>query len=172
MYNNTGDNMDLINKSIYLKVPSLNDLAKTEMLLQDKETMKFNEKWGGTVDFPESKWQSFYEDYIENPERHYFHVYNLEGVFVGEVSTRYNHVEQAHMMNIKIMHRFRGNNHGYDALELFLEYLFIECGIERIKDNIGHDSKSGQRLFHSLGFQELYRTEDFIMLELKKEDFI
>lgn len=168
----SGDIMDLVNKSVYFKVPTYEELYLTELLLSDKETMKFNEKWGGTVNFPKSEWKSFYDNYISNPNRYYFHIYNIEGVFVGEISTRYSQEEDAHMMNIKIMHRFRGNNHGFDALELFLEYLFVECGVERIKDNIGHDSKAGVQLFKSLGFQELYETDDYIMLELKKDDFI
>lgn len=164
--------MDLINKSIYLKIPTFEELKHTEMLLSDKETMKFNEKWGGTAPFPKEKWKAFYDNYITNPERHYFHVYNLEGVFVGEVSTRFSEADNAHMMNIKIMHRFRGNNHGYDALELFLEYLFTECNVTVIKDNIGHDSKPGLKLFKRLGFQELFETDDYIMLQLEKDDFL
>lgn len=161
----------ILNKSIYMKVPTLEELEYTQMLLADPDTMMFNEKWGGTVSFPKEKWQSFYEDYIENPERHYFHIYNLDGVFIGEVSSRYDMSFDSYVLNIKVMHRFRGNNHGYDALEAFLTYLFEEIKINRIVDNIGHDSKAGIQLLKQFGFVEIERTDDYILLELKREHF-
>lgn len=161
----------ILNKSIYIKVPTLDELEHTQILLADPDTMKFNEKWGGTVAFPKEKWQSFYNSFIKNPDRHYFHIYNLEGVFVGEVSTRFDSDFESYVLNIKIMHRYRGNNHGYDALEAFLSYLFTEVKIDRIVDNVGHDSKSGIHLLKQFGFQEKERTEDYVLLELKREDF-
>lgn len=161
----------IVKNSVYLKVPTLEELRYTEMLLADPETMKFNEKWGGIVPFPKEKWESFYNNYIVNPKRYYFHVYNLDGTFVGEVSTRFDEEFASYVLNIKIMHRFRGNNHGYDALEAFLEYMFTEVEIDRIVDNVGHDSMSGIKLLKQFGFIEIDRTDEYVLLELKKEDF-
>lgn len=161
----------IVKNSVYLKVPTIDELKHTEMLLSDPETMKFNDKWGGTVPFPKEKWEPFYKNFINNTERHYYHIYNLDGVFVGEVSTRFDNDFNSYVLNIKVMHRYRGNNHGYDALEAFLEYMFTEVKIDRIVDNVGHDSKSGIKLLKQFGFIEIDRTEEYVLLELKKDDF-
>ncbi len=163
--------MRLVNNSIYLKIPSFEDLRYTEMLLGDKKTMSFNEKWGGTVPFPKEKWEFFYQNYITDTEKQYFHIYNLDGIFVGEVSSRYNDSFSSYVLNIKIMHRFRGNKHAFDALEAFLEYMFNNIDIERIVDNVGHDSVAGISLLRRFGFVEIGQTEEYILLELKKVDF-
>ena len=165
-----GDIM-ILNRSIFLKVPKLEELKFTELLLSDPETMRFNEKWGGTVSFPKKKWNNFYEDYINNPDRHYFHIYNLEGIFVGEVSTKYDESFQSYVLNIKVLHRFRGNNHGFDALEAFLTFLFEDVGVEKIVDNVGHDSVAGIHLLKQFGFIEKDTTDEYVLLELKREDF-
>ena len=73
--------MRRLNASIYLKVPTMEELYLTELLLSDIETMKFNEKWGGVVPFPKEKWKQFHDDYILSKEKHYFHIYNLDGIF-------------------------------------------------------------------------------------------
>ena len=163
--------MELINKSVYLKVPSIEELSLTEYLLNDPDTMKFNQKWGGTVSFPKEQWSAFFDQYIQNPDRHYFHIYNLDGIFVGEVSSRYDDTFQNHVLNIKVLHKFRGNHHGSDALELFLEYMFDTIGIEEIIDHVGYDSIGGIKLLESFGFREMTRTNEYILLGLKKSDF-
>ena len=163
--------MRLLHNSIYLKVPSYEELKYTEELLSDEETMRFNEKWGGTVPFPKEKWQKFYDRFTEDEQVHYFHIYNLEGVFVGEVSSRYDLFFSSYVLNIKVMYRYRGNKHAYDALEKFLEYLFDEVGIDKIVDNVGHDSKAGLALLRQFGFMEIDQTDEYVLLELRKEDF-
>lgn len=37
--------------------PKYEDLWFREKLLSDPDTMTYNNAWGGTIDFPESKWQ-------------------------------------------------------------------------------------------------------------------
>lgn len=157
--------------SVYLKVPNLEELSFTEQLLSDEATMNFNKKWGGTVSFPKEKWKHFFDEYNENDDRYYFHIYNLDGIFVGEVSSRYDTAFESQMLNIKIMYRFRGNNHAKDALESFLTYLFEDLDISKIQDNVGHESKAGIRLLKSFGFNEIDKTDEYILMELKKDDF-
>lgn len=163
--------MKLLNKGIYLKVPTLEELSNTELLLGDSKTMEFNKKWGGTVSFPATKWEFFYDEYIDNPSRYYFHIYNLDGVFVGEVSSRFKESFNSYVLNIKIMYMFRGNKHAFDALEKFLEYIFETENVSRIVDNIGHDSTAGISLLKQFGFIEIDQTDEYLLLELKKEDF-
>ena len=162
----------IINKGVYLKVPTVEELKHTEMLLQDKKTMEFNKKWGGTVAFSKEKWQSFFDEYSNNNDRFYFHIYNLDNIFIGEVSSRFHKNFKTQILNIKVMHKFRGNSHAKDALEAFLDYIFTDMNIERISDNVAHTSVLGIRLLKSLGFVETYKTEDYIMLQLNRFDYL
>ena len=45
-------------------VPKLEDLRFRETFMSDEETMSYNHAWGGTIPFPESKWQDWYEYWV------------------------------------------------------------------------------------------------------------
>ena len=162
----------IVNKSVYLKIPTVEELKHTEILLSDVLTMSFNEKWGGTISFPKEKWQSFYNEYNNSNNRFYFHIYNLDNIFVGEISSRYHRNFKTQILNIKVLYKFRGNNHAYEALEAFLDHLFIDMDIVRISDNVAHTSVSGIRLLKSFGFIETYKTDDYVMLQLDRKDYL
>ena len=134
--------------------------------------MEYNNQWGGTVPFPKEKWQLFYDDFTTNNDRFYFHIYNLDNVFIGEVSTKFSSRFNSCILNIKIKHQFRGNNHGSDALDAFLDFVFIEIEVDRICDNVGLNSITGIRLLKSFGFLEQYKTSEFVLLELKRENYL
>jgi len=161
----------IANKSVYLKKPKLEDLYLTEILLQDEETMSFNKKWGGTVPFPKEKWEPFFKEYIENSKNYYFHIYNLDNQFIGEVSSRKDEYFNSHILNIKIMYIFRGNNHGNDALECFLDYFFSIDNNTKISDNVALDNDLAIKTLSRIGFEEMYRTQEYILMELRKENF-
>lgn len=161
----------MTNKSVYLKVPTLEELKFTEMLLQDEETMSFNKKWGGTVSFPREKWESFYNEYVHNPEREYYHIYNLDNQFVGEISYRSDEYFNSYMMNIKIMHKYRGNSHAIDALEVFLDYFFEDEKHKKISDNIAIDNIGAIKLMEKVGFKKIYETKEYAMMELLRKNY-
>ncbi len=161
--------MRRLHRSIYLVKPSYKNLKLTKELLNCEKTMSFNKRWGGVVDFSEDKWASFYDRFLgENSENVYFHIYNLDNVFVGEVSASYKEEFKAYGLNIKIKYDFRGNNHGSDALSEFLDYLFYEMKIDRIVDNVALDNFSAIKLLNSFGFREILETSEYTLLELKK----
>lgn len=51
-----------------LYTPKLEDLWFRQQLMSDEATMSYNHAWGGTIDFPESGWQDWYDFWIKNPE--------------------------------------------------------------------------------------------------------
>jgi RimJ/RimL family protein N-acetyltransferase len=164
--------MDYENKSIYLKRPSFYELSLTKDLLSDKLTMSFNDKWGGTVDFDSSKWNNFFNEYInDDNENEYFHIYNKENIFVGEISTRFDKQFDSFVLNIKVKYEFRGNNYADDALEVFLEYLFNEKKINMIVDNVAFDNLGAIHFLKKNGFSEVSKNNDVVILELKAEDY-
>ena len=161
----------MTNKSVYLKEPSLEELRFTEMLLQDEDTMKFNEKWGGTVPFPKENWEPFYNAYVKSKDRLYFHIYNLDNQFVGEVSSRFDEYFNSHILNIKVLYRFRGNCHGYDALVAFLDHFFEDKNRKKISDNVALDNKKGIEVLERIGFKKVYVTSEYVMMELSRKNY-
>ena len=49
-----------------LYTPQFEDLWFRKLFMSDEATMSYNHNCGGTIDFPESKWQGWYERWIEN----------------------------------------------------------------------------------------------------------
>ncbi len=165
--------MKLVNKSIYLKHPSYEELILTKNLLACDKTMSFNAKWGGTVDFDETKWNGFYENYLSGKSKNiYFHIYNLDNTFVGEVSSRYIKEEDVYMLNIKIKHEFRGNHHAADTLDVYFDYLFDEKDANRVIDDVASDNIGAIKLLTGLGMRVIKTTDVITLLEIKKEDRI
>lgn len=69
---------------IKIYIPKYKDLWFREMLLSDSDTMSYNNAWGGTIDFSESKWQRWYNCWIENPDgkRFYRYLVNENNEFI------------------------------------------------------------------------------------------
>ena len=65
--------------------PAFEELGYRRSLLSDPATMSYNEKWGGTVDFPKEKWEAWYGQWLlaDKRERWYRYLYSEnEGCFV------------------------------------------------------------------------------------------
>ncbi len=165
--------MDLVYNGIYLKKPTYDELQYSKELWGCKKTMSFNDKWGGTVPFPKSMWQDFYNRYlIDTSKNVYFHIYNLDNTFVGEVSSRYLSDENTYTLNIKVKYEYRGNNHAFDALELYFTYLFNTIGANRIIDNVASDNIGAIKLLTHSGMTIIQEDDEIVLFELKKEDYI
>lgn len=41
--------------------PKFDELSYRQKWLSDEKTMAYNQKWGGTISFPEEKWELWYE---------------------------------------------------------------------------------------------------------------
>ena len=69
--------------------PKVEDLWFREKLLSDGETMSYNAAWGGTIPFPEERWEKWYSAWVEAPEsrRYYRYLYETDiRAFVGEIA--------------------------------------------------------------------------------------
>lgn len=47
---------------IQLYRPALQELSFRKTLLADPATMAYNAAWGGTIDFPEDRWETWYRN--------------------------------------------------------------------------------------------------------------
>ena len=160
-------------KELYLKhLRDVNELAFTEELLTCPKTMAFNNKWGGTVEFPCSQWQAFFDRYCTgNPNYEYFHIY-YDNEPVGEISTRYDNRYDGFVLNIKVLDKFRGQGYGIRALRLFLDYLFREKGIDCLYDDVAKDNQGAIHLLEKVGFIEVEILPEAILYKLTQEDYL
>lgn len=145
--------------------PNFEDLSFRKELLADEATMSYNANWGGTIDFSFDQWKSWYEYWIEQPEKRYYrYLYSeTERTFIGEVAYYFHHELNEYICDIIIKDHFRGRGFGRQGLLLLLQEIKKQ-GITRICDNIGLDNPA-IHLFKQVGFVEKYTTEEFIMLE-------
>ena len=153
---------------ITLYIPALKDLWFRQQFLNDSETMSYNHAWGGTIDFPENKWENWYDFWIGNPENKRFYRYLVSAdnhLFVGETAYHYDEKRDIFIADIIVPAQYRGQGYGKAGLNLLCEAA-KDNGIEVLYDDIAIDNPAID-LFLKNGFREEYRTDEIIML--KKE---
>ena len=148
--------------------PELNELWFREQLLGDSDTMSYNAKWGGTIAFPESKWQEWYDRWVACGDGKRFYRYlkdTYTGVFVGETAYHYDETRKIWLADVIIKSEFRGQGFGTQGLRLLCRAA-ASAGIKTLYDDIAIDNPSVS-LFLKSGFTEEYSTDEYVML--KKE---
>lgn len=150
---------------VQLVIPKLEDMWFREKLIGDEETMAYNKKWGGTIAFPENKWENWYARWVENPgnKKFYRYILNEENVFVGEAAYHFDESRQIYLTGIIVMGKYRGKGYGSAGLNLLCDCA-KQNGIEALYDEIAMDNPS-VRLFLKQGFLEECRTDDYIMVK-------
>ena len=104
-----------------LYTPKFEDLWFRQQLMIDEATMSYNHAWGGTIDFPESSWQGWYDFWIENPEgkRFYRYLQKENGEFVGEIAYHYDgKTYNGYMADVIVFAKYRGSGYGKEGLRL------------------------------------------------------
>lgn len=127
--------------------------------------MSYNAAWGGTIRFSEDRWQDWYDEWVDKPDRRFYR-YVTAGAskaFVGETAWHYDENEQKYIADVIIMARDRGKGYGKAALELLCREARKQ-GISELYDDIAVDNP-GVNLFLSCGFTEEYRTDQIIMVK-------
>ncbi len=144
--------------------PDYKDLWFRQRMLADEETMSYNRAWGGTIPWPESEWQAWYDHWIVNPEgrRYYRYLKNRDGQFVGEIAYRFDDNMQQYIANVIIHSPYRRKGYGGEALDLLCRAA-KDNGISVLYDDIAIDNPA-VRLFLKKGFTKEYRTEEKAIL--------
>ena len=147
-----------------LVTPALEDLWFREKLLTDEATMSYNHAWGGTIAFPEEKWQDWYDFWVaQNDSRRFYRYLKDEKGFVGEIAYHYDPEYDGYVANVIIFSEFRGRGYGAEGLQMLCEAA-KENGIAVLYDDIAIDNPAVS-LFLKQGFREAYRTEEKIILK-------
>ena len=145
--------------------PEYRDLWFRQTMMADEETMSYNHAWGGTIPFPEEKWESWYEHWVVNHQgkRFYRYVKKEDGAFVGEIAYHFDDELHGFIADVIIFSRFRGMGFGGQARDRLCAAA-KENGVPLLYDDIAIDNPAiGMFLRH--GFREAYRTADKIILE-------
>lgn len=144
-------------------IPNLSDLWYRKELTSDINTMSFNFKYGGIVNFDEDKWDSWYNKWVLSKTRYYAYLKNEDNVFVGEIC--YYLEDSKYKCSIIIDYKYRNKGYGNLGLNLLFE-ICKEKGIKELYDDIDIDNDIAMRLFLKNGFVIEYQTKEYI--EVKK----
>ena len=150
---------------IVLYRPELKDLWFRERCLADPATMSYNRAWGGTISFPESRWEEWYDRWVVRQENGRFYRYLRDtdtNVFVGEIAYHYDEEEEKWLADVIVAAEYRGRGYGTAGLALLCRAA-KENGIAVLWDNIARDNPA-IGLFRKAGFLEEYQTDELIML--------
>lgn len=134
--------------------PSIDDLYFRQELLSDSETMSYNEKWGGTIEFPREKWIDWYKKWILMEDGLHYYRYLFDECtsnFVGEVSYHYSEEDAKYLCDVIIISKYRNRGYGSKGLYLLCKAA-KENGVEVLYDDIAIDNPS-YKLFLKNGFE-------------------
>ena len=156
----------MLTPNMKLIIPKPEELSFRQKLLADEETMSYNHAWGGTIEWPQSEWQDWYDHWVINHKNRRFYRYLLDestGEYVGEIAYHYDDERKINVANVIISAKFRGKGYGNAGLNLLCDAA-KENGIDILYDDIAMDNP-GITLFLKNGFIEDYRTAEIIMLK-------
>jgi len=146
--------------------PKIEDLWFRQQFMADEATMSYNAAWGGTIPFPESAWEDWYEYWLIHHENKRFYRYlkdSESGDFVGEIAYHYDEEQAVWLADVIVASEFRGRGFGAEGLRLLCEAA-AGNGLDVLRDNIAIDNPAVS-LFLKAGFTEEYRTDEIIMLK-------
>lgn len=151
---------------IGLYIPQFEELSFRRTLMSDPATMSYNQKWGGTIDFPRERWREWYDFWIVGHEnlRFYRYLQNSDtSEFVGETAYHFDRERNAYTADIIVYSKHRRKGFGTQGLRLLCAAA-KENGVKTLYDDIAVDNPSIS-LFIKNGFVEEYRTDEYIMMK-------
>ena len=145
-------------------IPAYEELWFRQRMLSDEATMSYNHAWGGTISFPEEKWQAWYDYWIVNHDnqRYYRYLKNENDDFVGEIAYHYDPEYHEYVADVIVLSEFRRKGYGSQGLEILCKEA-KENGIFVLLDDIAIDNPA-INLFLKHGFSESKRTEEKIIM--------
>ena len=146
--------------------PRIEDLWFKKKMMDDEQTMAYNQAYGGTIPFPKEKWTNWHQRWITDHGGKRFYRYIQDNdAFVGEVAYYFDEERQIYIADVVIYAPYRGKGYGRKALQLLCE-IAKENGIKELYDDIAIDNSSVE-LFLKCGFEEVLRSNEYILA--KKE---
>ena len=151
-----------------LVTPTLAEMHFRQSLLSDEATMAYNHAYGGTIDFPQARWEKWYRKWIGAEDPHYFYRYLYSRVldaYVGEAAYHYEAETGRYLCDVIVHANYRDQGFGTLGLNLLCNAAKAN-GIEELYDEILLDNPS-VHLFLKNGFEEVGCTEEAYIVRKK-----
>ena len=146
--------------------PELEDLWFRESMMSDRETMSYNDAWGGTIPFPKEDWDEWYTLWVRNSgqERYYRYLKDdANKVFVGEISYHFDKLRNIYICDVIIKAEFRKQGFGTQGIQLLCEAAKAN-GVKALYDDIATDNPS-THLFLKNGFSIEFQNDEIVMVK-------
>lgn len=150
------------NKTVYLKVPNIDELHYRQNWMQDHKTMSYNagydmdlkgyDKETGTITKTDEEIVNWYNNWInKEPDKYFAYIYDKEiEEPIGEV---YYYLENnIHSMGIVVQDKFRGNGYSYKALLELEKVAFEKNKINELSDFVPKGRIGAIKSFEKAGF--------------------
>lgn len=146
---------------IKLYKPNINELWFKEKMMSDEDTMSYNH---GTIAFPESKWDSWYQRWMRD-DKHFYRYICDDDTFVGETAYYLDLEREIYIADVVVYAPYRGKRYGHQGLSLLCETA-KNNGVMELYDDIAIDNPS-INLFLKHGFKEVLRTDEYVLVKKK-----
>ena len=148
--------------------PAKEELYIRRDYLADPLTMAYNHSYGGTVDFPESRWEEWHGRWVENTDgkRFFRYLRKKSGNIIGEAAYRLDENDGRFYADIIVAEKYRGRGFGREGLALLCSEA-KKNGIDVLWDSIAEDNPAGIGLFLSEGFEEVSRDFGAVLVRKK-----
>ena len=147
--------------------PELEDLWFRESMMSDRETMSYNDVWGGTIPFPKEDWEEWYTLWVRNSGHDRYYRYlkdNANKVFVGEISYHFDKLRNIYLCDVIIKAEFRKQGFGTQGIQLLCEAAKAN-GVKALYDDIAADNPS-THLFLKNGFSIEFQNDEIVMVKI------
>lgn len=170
-------------ESLYLHIPSCEELWYRQKIMQDPDTMSYNkgydldfdgyDKVTGCIAFPEQEWADWYAWFIgREPLRFYAYIVReSDGEFIGEVNVHRNEDAGWYEMGIVLEAKYRGKGYAADALRLLLQHAFEKMNADAVHNDFEAERGAAAQAHLSAGFTKYRQENGIIELLITREQY-
>ena len=148
--------------SVKLVVPSVKDLWYRKECMADPDTMNYNAGYDvsyagyhydtGCIDFPEDKWEDWYNTKMTKPNFYYAYILDEESnEFVGYLNFNLDSNTGFATMGIVIEGVHRGKGYMRPALKAMID-IAKEKGVKVLTDTVPENRVGALKVFYDMGF--------------------
>lgn len=120
--------------------PTIDDLWFKQSMMSDELTMSYNREFGGTISFPKSKWESWYQKWLSDDSKYYYrYLVDEKAEFIGEIAYHYDDESCVYLADVLIHAKYRNIGYGGIALDLLCD-IAKENGISVLYDELWNDN--------------------------------
>lgn len=120
--------------------PTIDDLWFKQSMMSDELTMSYNHEFGGTISFPKSKWESWYQKWLSDDSKYYYrYLVDEKAEFIGEIAYHYDDESCVYLADVLIHAKYRNKGYGGIALDLLCD-IAKENGISVLYDELWNDN--------------------------------